>query len=39
MFETMLQRCLREGLVDGEAFAVDASHFVISIDCSGCFLG
>ena len=25
MFETVLQRCIREGLVGGEAFAVDAS--------------
>src|SRR5215469_1424270 len=25
MFETVLQRCMREGLVGGEAFAVDAS--------------
>jgi transposase len=25
LFETVLQRCLREGLVGGEAFAVDAS--------------
>src|SRR5277367_902897 len=25
LFETVVQRCLREGLVDGEGFAVDAS--------------
>jgi hypothetical protein len=25
VFETVLQRCIREGLVGGEAFAVDAS--------------
>ena len=25
VFETFLQRCIREGLVDGEAFAIDAS--------------
>ena len=25
VFETVLQRCIREGLVDGEGFAVDAS--------------
>ena len=24
VFETFLQRCIREGLVDGEAFAIDA---------------
>ena len=25
VFETVLQRCIREGLVGGEAFAIDAS--------------
>ena len=25
LFETVLQRCIREGLVGGEAFAIDAS--------------
>ena len=25
VFETVLQRCMREGLVGGEGFAVDAS--------------
>src|SRR5271170_1683748 len=28
LFETVLQRCIREGLVGGEAFAVDASIIV-----------
>src|SRR6202161_3229123 len=28
VFETVLQRCIREGLVEGEAFAVDASIIV-----------
>src|SRR6516225_666233 len=32
MFETVLQRCMREGLVGGEAFAVDAS--LIQADAS-----
>ena len=33
VFETVLQRCIREGLVGGEAFAIDAS--LIKADANG----
>jgi transposase len=34
IFETVVERCLAEGLVVGEGFAVDANLIAADADCS-----